>query len=102
MEFKDILTIPTTSFVNFSNSSTNNFTLNQTMLRNMIEDTLLGNIYRKKSIAFGLVVLYVPAFLFGFFGNGCLTAVILSKRRLWNLTNLFLCNLAIADLSGKL
>lgn len=102
MEFQDILTMQFANIFNNSNSSAYNFTLNQTLFKNMLKDHLLGNIHQKESVAIGLVVLYIPAFIAGLLGNGFLTVVILSKRRLRNLTNIFLCNLAIADLSGKL
>lgn len=101
MEFQDVMTMQFANFFNNSNSSAFNFTLNQTLLKNMLKDHLLGNINKKESVAVGLVVLYIPALIAGLLGNGFLTVVILSKRRLRNLTNIFLCNLAVADLSGK-
>jgi hypothetical protein len=102
MEDQDLISLSETSFNNASNSTFFNFTLNQTFVRNLLENHLFGQINRKESVAYGLVVLYIPAFIAGLLGNGFLTVVILSKKRLRNLTNLFLCNLAVADLSGKL
>ncbi|XP_045158873.1 QRFP-like peptide receptor isoform X2 [Mercenaria mercenaria] len=99
MEFQDIISAAETGFSNFSNSSTLNFTLNQTLVRDLLEDHLLAHVNLKESVAYGLVILYIPAFIAGLLGNGFLTMIILSKKRLRNLTNLFLCNLAVADLS---
>lgn len=102
MENQDIFSFPEDSLNSTSNTSFFNFTLNQTFVRNLLENHLLRQINRKESVAYGLVVLYIPAFIAGLLGNSFLTVVILSKKRLRNLTNLFLCNLAVADLSGKL
>lgn len=76
-----------------------NGTLNDTLLRALLESHLLENI-KSDNVALGLVILYIPAFLAGIVGNGLLTLVILARRRFRNITNLLLCNLAVADLSG--
>lgn len=85
----------------FCNETYSNDTLNHTVLRTLIENHLLGHFELESSVAYVLVVLYIPAFLVGLLGNGILTLIIVSKRHLRNLTNLFLCNLALADLSGE-
>lgn len=48
-----------------------------------------------------LVTLYVPVFIVGILGNGLLAFLVLSKSHLRNVTNIFLLNMAIADLSGR-
>lgn len=101
MEYQDFISMSDIKFENSSNSTVFNFTMNQTIVRDLLENHLLGHFKREESVAFGLVVLYIPAFLAGLLGNGFLTVIILSKQRLRNITNLFLCNLTIADLSGK-
>lgn len=86
----------------FSNSSFPfNATLNETLLRILLESHI-GKIKSKDSVTIGLVMLYVPTFLAGIIGNALLAVVILTRRRHRNMTNLFLCNLAVADLSGKI
>lgn len=75
-------------------------TLNETFLRSLFESHILGPAARSDILTFGLVVLYVPTFLSGLIGNGLLCLIILSRRRFRNITNLFLCNLTIADLAG--
>lgn len=91
--------IQTTAMTYFAQgNSTENGTLNETFVRNLMHDHL----YRENSFVIGLLVyLYIPVFLAGLIGNGLLMLIILSKRRLRNGTNLFLCNLAFADLCGE-
>ena len=47
-----------------------------------------------------LVALYVPIFLMAFFGNIMVLFVVLPNRHMRNVTNFFLVNLAVADLTG--
>ncbi|XP_060596397.1 QRFP-like peptide receptor isoform X1 [Ruditapes philippinarum] len=81
-----------------SNTSFNG-TLNETLLRALLEDHFLDHKDKDESVALGLVILYVPTFLAGFVGNSLLAIVILARRRFRNVTNFLLCNLAMADLS---
>jgi hypothetical protein len=78
-----------------------NFTLNDTFLRNLLEQHLIGQTGINDHVTLILVVLYVPVFLGGFIGNGLLTLVICARRRFRNITHLLMCNLACADLSGN-
>lgn len=88
------------TFLDYNNNVNNsNGTLNNTMLRAMLENHFLGKNKSASTVAIGLVILYVPVFLAGIIGNGLLTLVIIARRRFRNITNLFLCNLAVADLS---
>lgn len=48
-----------------------------------------------------LLVLYVPIFITSLVGNSLVLLVILPNQRMWNVTNNFLVNLAVADLLGK-
>ena len=48
-----------------------------------------------------LMCLYVPVFLMGFLGNIVVAALVLSFQQLRNSTNLYLCNMAIADFLGN-
>lgn len=48
-----------------------------------------------------LIVSYIPVFLLGFLGNASVIILIFGNRHLRNTTNLFLCNMAIADLLGR-
>ena len=48
-----------------------------------------------------LVVLYVPVFLMAFFGNLMVLLVVLPNRHMRNVTNFFIVNLAVADLTGN-
>lgn len=75
-----------------------NTSLNATVVRNIVKDHLNEN---GNSVHFGLVLLYIPAFIVGLLGNIFLAAIIFRWKSLQNATNLCLCNLAIADLSGK-
>ena len=86
---------------NYSLSNSSNLTLNETILRALLEDNFLHQSLQNESIALGLVILYAPTFLAGMIGNGLLAIVILARRRFRNVTNFLLCNLAMADLSGK-
>ena len=49
-----------------------------------------------------LVALYVPVFLMAFFGNLMVLLVVLPNRHMRNVTNFFIVNLAVADLTGNL
>jgi hypothetical protein len=82
-------------------NTTFNGTLNETLLRALLEDHFLDHKDKDESVALGLVILYVPTFLAGFVGNSLLAIVILARRRFRNVTNFLLCNLAMADLSGN-
>ena len=75
-----------------------NTSLNSTSVRNIVKDHLNEN---EKSVQIGLVILYIPAFIVGLLGNICLAAIIVRCKSLQNAINLCLCNLAVADLSGK-
>ena len=81
-------------------NDTFNGTLNETLLRALLEDHFLNHKDENESVALGLVILYVPTFLAGIIGNGLLAVVILARRRFRNVTNFLLCNLAVADISG--
>ncbi len=48
-----------------------------------------------------LLMLYAPVFLLAFFGNVMVLVVVLPNRHMRNVTNFFLVNLAVADLTGK-
>lgn len=78
-----------------------NETLNHTQMRNMVQDHILDTQGFPDRGSILLVVLYVPAFCAGFIGNGLLAYIVTTHRRLRNSTNLFLCNLAVADLCGR-
>ena len=49
-----------------------------------------------------LAVLYVPVFPVAFFGNLMVLLVVLPNRHMRNVTNFFIVNLAVADLTGNL
>ena len=48
-----------------------------------------------------LVILYVPVFLMAFIGNLMVLLVVLPNRHMRNVTNFFIVNLAVADLTGN-
>jgi len=85
----------------FSNGSVFNHTLNDTIMRLIIHHHMRKGHLNTDGFTIGLVTLYVPIFLLGFFGNGILFVIICSKHQLRSITNLFLCNLAVADLTGN-
>ena len=61
-----------------------------------------STLYKHKEIeTVILVVLYVPVFLMAFFGNLMVLLVILPNRHMRNVTNFFIVNLAVADLTGN-
>lgn len=98
MDITDLVISTENSYLTYVNSSVDNKTLNDTLVRDFMQNHLFG----ENTFGIGLLVyLYIPVFLAGFIGNGLLMLIILSKPRLRNGTNLFLCNLAFADLCGK-
>lgn len=48
-----------------------------------------------------LLTLYIPVFLMAFVGNIMVLFVVLPHRHMRNVTNFFLVNLAVADLTGR-
>ena len=84
----------------FNDSNYVNESLNDSILWDILNENFLASTDSFDSASVALVVLYVPVFIFGILGNGFLTVIILTKKQLRNLTNLFLCSLAAADLAG--
>ena len=74
--------------------------LNETYLRSIVESHFRSDVIPKPEHII-LVILYVPVFLLGFLGNGMLTIIIITRRQIRSVTNLLLCNLAVADLGGE-
>lgn len=98
MDITDVSVTTVNSYLATVNTSMNK-PLNDTIFRNLVQDHLyVGDGSFVMSL---LVFLYIPVFIAGFLGNGLLMFIILARRRLRNGTNLFLCNLAFADLCGK-
>ncbi len=56
---------------------------------------------RSEGETVALVTLYVPVFLMAFCGNILILIVVLPKRHMRNMTNIFIVNLATADLTGN-
>ena len=73
--------------------------LHTKLLEQLIE--FKQSFYRhKKPGSVLLVTLYIPVFLMAFFGNVMVLFVVLPNRHMRNVTNFFLVNLAVADLTG--
>lgn len=53
------------------------------------------------ALEIALTSLYVPLFVSAFFGNLSILILVASIRYLRHTTNIYLCNMAIADLLGK-
>ena len=85
----------------FNESRSLNQSLNDSVLWDIFNDHLAKTVDHYESASVALVGLYVPVFFLGILGNGSLTVIILTKRQLRNVTNLFLCSLAVADLAGE-
>lgn len=86
----------------FNETNYLNQSLNKSVLWDIINDQFLSSNEINESVSIALVVLYVPVFLIGILGNGSLTVIVLSRKQLRNVTNLFICNLAVADLAGEM
>ncbi|KAJ8305939.1 hypothetical protein KUTeg_016484 [Tegillarca granosa] len=71
-------------------------------LLNDTEDMELTNLHilidNLQEDELALVLIYVPVFLLGFLGNASVIILIFGNRHLRNTTNMFLCNMAVADL----
>lgn len=81
-------------------SANGNQSLNESEMREIINEHFSGLVDEYESVSHILVGLYVPVFFMGILGNGSLTVIILTRRQLRNVTNLFLCSVAAADLAG--
>lgn len=55
----------------------------------------------KEGKTIALLTLYAPIFFMAFVGNVMVLFVVLPNRHMRNVTNFFLVNLAVADLTGK-
>ena len=86
----------------FNYSNNLNASLNESILWDIVNDHFLSSSDGYDSATLVLVALYVPVFLLGILGNGFLTVIILTRQQLRNVTNLFLCSLAVADLAGEI
>ena len=76
-----------------------NLTLNISILRDIIKSHFFDTEIDDKTIA--LVAIYIPIFLLGILGNGAVLFIVSYNRRLRNITNLFLWNLALTDIAGE-
>lgn len=84
------------------NETTNSSeSLNESVLWGIINAHFSSSNDNYESISLPLVGLYLPVFFLGILGNGFLLVLIFTKRQLRNVTNLFICSLAVADLAGK-
>ena len=78
------------------------YSLNETVVKDILNDHVFKTSTVLDPMSVCLVVLYIPVFIVGILGNGVLTVLITCRSQLRNITNIFLCNLAIADLAGKI
>ena len=85
----------------FNKSMVLNNSLNASVIQEIVNDHFQRYRDEYESVSLVLVGLYVPVFFLGIFGNGFLAIIILTKQPLRNVTNLFLCSLALADLAGE-
>ncbi|XP_046374245.1 QRFP-like peptide receptor [Haliotis rufescens] len=62
---------------------------------------LLGNLFYTPATAstIVLIVLYVPVLIIGLIGNVCMVIIVFTSTRLRSMTNLYLCNMAAADMA---
>ena len=101
--YNDILpSVNQTSLYNVSdrnNLTQFNLTLNISILRDILQSHFFDTEIDDKTIA--LVAIYIPIFLLGILGNGAVLFIICCNRRLRNITNLLLWNLALTDIAGK-
>ena len=77
-----------------------NLTLNISTLRHILQDHFFDTRIDNKTII--LLTIYIPIFLLGILGNGAVLFIVCNRRQLRNITNLFLWNLALADIAGML
>ena len=75
--------------------------LNASVIRDIVDYHFKTFTYENETVSHVLVGLYVPILFLGIFGNVFLSLIILTKQPLRNVTNLFLCSVALADLTGK-
>lgn len=74
--------------------------MNETTILELYRSLQIFDTYfQEESIV--LTALYVPVFLLGFLGNFIVIILVLTNQQLRNSTNLYLCNMAAADLFGK-
>ena len=78
-----------------------NSSLNASVIRGIFHDHFQRFTYENETVSLILVGLYVPVLFLGIFGNVFLALIILTKSPLRNVTNLFLCSVALADLTGE-
>ena len=79
---------------------TNISRMNGTQLLTLYESLHVFDLYLEQE---GIILtsLYVPVFLMGFIGNVVVALLVFTNHQLRNSTNLYLCNMAIADFLGN-
>ncbi|XP_074640337.1 QRFP-like peptide receptor [Tubulanus polymorphus] len=80
-------------------NSTLNTTQNQQLQINLLLEGFRDRLYiYTKPTNIVLISVYIPLFVMAFFGNFTILIVVLPKKNMRNVTNVFLVNLAVADL----
>ncbi len=79
----------------------NLMTHNEKLYHHLVEEFRHSNFLYRRPETVGLIVLYVPVFLLALLGNTIVLLVVISVKHMRSVTNFFLANLAISDLTGK-
>ncbi len=75
-------------------------THNEKLYRHLVEEFRHSNYLYRRPETVGLIVLYVPVFLLAILGNMVVLLVVISIKHMRSVTNFFIANLAVADLTG--
>ncbi len=74
---------------------------NEKLYHHLVEEFRHSNFLYRRPETVGLIVLYVPVFLLALVGNMVVLLVVISMKHMRSVTNFFIANLAVSDLTGK-
>ncbi len=75
-------------------------THNERLYQLLVEEFRHSNFLYRNPETVGLIVLYVPVFLLALLGNTVVLLFVISMKHMRSVTNFFIANLAISDLTG--
>lgn len=88
-------------FQNYTENGTGFEDMDTDLWKHVIEDFEESQYTLKDPVTILLLALYVAIFLTSVVGNSLVLIVIVPNKQMWNVTNNFLVNLAVADLLGN-
>ncbi len=91
-------TVELNYFLNLVNKTNSHYNFSEATALALIKE-YMSNMYTLNSpFTIALICLYIPVFLLSLGGNGLVIFVVFKNPHMWRVKNMFLVNLALADL----